>query len=97
MTVFSDICMRSVQVDACFAQFSRRIGDLVLQSEANRARVCALGGAELLSRLLGKAVDDAVRTPLTHHLYPFYALILSRTPRLRKWRFTIRQQPCIAP
>jgi hypothetical protein len=47
-------------VDACFAQFSRRIGELVLQSEANRARVCALGGAELLSRLLERAVDDAV-------------------------------------
>ena len=47
-------------VDACFAQFSRRIGELVLQSEANRARVCALGGAELLSRLLERAVDDAI-------------------------------------
>lgn len=47
-------------VDACFAQFSRRIGELVLQSEANRVRVCALGGADMLSRLLERAVDDAV-------------------------------------
>ena len=47
-------------VDACFAHFTRRIGDLALQSEANRTRVQQLGGAELLVALLQRASDDAV-------------------------------------
>ena len=47
-------------VDACFAHFTRRIGDLALQSEANRARVAQLGGTELLVALLQRASDDAV-------------------------------------
>ena len=47
-------------VDACFAHFTRRIGDLALQSEANRSRVAQLGGSELLVALLQRASDDAV-------------------------------------
>ena len=47
-------------VDACFAHFTRRIGDLALQSEANRTRVQNLGGSELLVALLQRASDDAV-------------------------------------
>mmetsp|Transcript_42278 Transcript_42278/g.99926 ORF Transcript_42278/g.99926 Transcript_42278/m.99926 type:complete len:709 (-) Transcript_42278:314-2440(-) len=47
-------------VDACFAHFARRMGDLALQSDANRTRVLTLGGVELLVNLLEKAGDDAV-------------------------------------